>query len=388
MKKLLLFSIATFTFLSVLLLACQKETPPSPEAVLSAAIEKIQSHPAIQYQYRSHWDNRFNESTFADSAQVIYSKLDSSQHGFGFSANTYNYKSAHLYDGFTYKEIRHPDKLIVGYDKEEVAADSAYFSSRMFFLRTPFELSSDQAFENVWDTIIDHTSLFVYQQVRESPSVVDSTKTVRQEKHYFIDSQDPIVRRVKSFTMTDGDTSQVIEHVFTDVQFDALPYEFSDLEQSAFTTYTEVSDKVLESEQYLDQIAEGDRLTRSNYPNIQGKGVELYGESEQKSLIMFSFIGCGGCEYAMSEMKKKDFKIREGLHFYYSSPLDKSSTLQSYLEKKGFPFSAFSKESNMNEDFSVLAFPTFVLINSEGEVSQVVSGYTAEVREMLFGEGG
>jgi thioredoxin-related protein len=56
--------------------------------------------------------------------------------------------------------------------------------------------------------------------------------------------------------------------------------------------------------------------------------------------------------------------------------------------KKGFPFSAFSKESNMNEDFSVLAFPTFVLINSEGEVSQVVSGYTAEVREMLFGEGG
>jgi hypothetical protein len=115
MKKLLLFSIATFTFLSVLLLACQKETPPSPEAVLSAAIEKIQSHPAIQYQYRSHWDNRFNESTFADSAQVIYSKLDSSQHGFGFSANTYNYKSAHLYDGFTYKEIRHPDKLIVGY---------------------------------------------------------------------------------------------------------------------------------------------------------------------------------------------------------------------------------------------------------------------------------
>ena len=84
-------------------------------------------------------------------------------------------------------------------------------------------------------------------------------------------------------------------------------------------------------------------------------------------------------------MKKEGYKIKEGLNFYYSSPLDKSSTLQSYLQKKEFPFGAFSEESQMNEDFSVYSFPTFVLIDSEGVVSKVVSGYGEEVAEIVFG---
>ena len=54
------------------------ETPPSAEGTLAATIQKTNEHPAIQYQYRSHWDNRFNESTFADTVSMIYSKLDSS----------------------------------------------------------------------------------------------------------------------------------------------------------------------------------------------------------------------------------------------------------------------------------------------------------------------
>ncbi len=386
MKKLTLFSIAAVAVLSILFSACKKETPPSPEAVLSAAIKKIQDHPGIQYQYRSHWDNRFNESTFADSAQIIYSKLDSSQHGFGFYVNSFNYESADLYDGFNYKEIRHPDKLIVGHDREEIAGDSAYFSSKMFFLRTPFELTDEKTFDSVWDTVIDDTPLFVYQEIKETPSVLDSTRTIRQDKRYFVDIEKQIVRRIKGITLSNGDTTQIIEHVFYDIQFEPEEVDFTGLEQPAFDTYTEVSEADLESEQYLNQIAAGDQLTKATYIDVQGQEVQLFGKPKTKSLLMFSFIGCGGCEYAMSEMKKEDYKIREGLNLYYSSPEDKSSTLQSYLDKKGFPFGAFSEESDMNEDFSVYAFPTFVLIDSKGAVSQVVAGYTDEVRAMVFGD--
>lgn len=136
----------------------------------------------------------------------------------------------------------------------------------------------------------------------------------------------------------------------------------------------------------MEQVAPGDRLLTPHYVDVNDERVALYGKPGRETLIMFSFIGCGGCEYAMREMSKNGYRIRKGLDFYYSSPLDKRTTLQTYLEKKGFPLGAFSKESQMNEDFPVYAFPTFVLLDSDGVVKQVASGYDEEVAEMIFGE--
>ena len=99
---------------------------------------------------------------------------------------------------------------------------------------------------------------------------------------------------------------------------------------------------------------------------------------------MFSFIGCGGCEYAMREMKNKDFAIRDGLELMYSSPVDKSVALPRYFKKKTFPFVGFGEEGLMNENFNVASFPTFVLINEEGSVERVMRGYDEEVEQILF----
>ncbi len=104
-----------------------------------------------------------------------------------------------------------------------------------------------------------------------------------------------------------------------------------------------------------------------------------------ETVVMFSFIGCGGCEYAMREMKAEKFQFRTGLRFCYSSPTDSGTALKNYLHKKAFPFPAFSKESGMNEDFSAYFFPTFVLIGEDGVVKKVLMGYDAEVAALLFG---
>lgn len=110
----------------------------------------------------------------------------------------------------------------------------------------------------------------------------------------------------------------------------------------------------------------------------------LYGDPGRETVAMFSFIGCGGCEYAMREMKKEQFKARDGMSLYYSSPVNPNTAVKAYLGKKGFPFTAFSKESNMNEDFGVDFFPTFVRIDADGRVAEVVSGYDDNVRALLF----
>ena len=99
---------------------------------------------------------------------------------------------------------------------------------------------------------------------------------------------------------------------------------------------------------------------------------------------MFGFIGCGNCEYAFREMKKKKFAVRSDIDLVYSSPVDAVSKLQTYLKKKEFPFTGFGEGSRMNDNFKVAGFPTFVLIDEQGGVERVIGGYDKEVEAILF----
>lgn len=379
MKRLTLYSAVAL--LATVFLSCAKK--PSSDEVLSAAIHKINEHQAFRYKYISHWDTRANESTFADSAQIIYSKLDSSYHGFGFYVN--NYKWELLFDGINYYEIRHPDEMIVRHDTSEIKTDSSYFAHSMFFFASPFELKSVPLFNYVRDTVINNQHYYIYINITEQSSVEDTTQTVRIERHYYIDSDAALTRRIQNITLIDQDTAQIIEYRFDNIHFDELAYNFANIEYGAALQYREIGIHELDNEQYLQQITKGDRLNKRSYKDFNGQNIPLYGDANTQTLIMFSFIGCGGCEYAMREMKKKNYNIRPGLKLYYSSPYDKAATLLSYLKRKEFPFTAFAKESQMNEDFSVVAFPTFVLIDTEGVVTKVLSGYNEELQQIIFG---
>lgn len=372
-------------FIAIAALYSCKERRPTHESVLGAAIAKIKSSRCVQYEYHSLWDNRFNESTFADSARIIYAKMDpeSSPHGFGFYASGRGTEM--VYDGSSYKQIRHADKMIVRYDMADVGADSNYFSSLMIFLSTPFELTEKMTFTTVFDTVMEGEKYFVYTTQREFPSSQDSNKLITDQKLYFIGVKDQLIRQIKKINMVDKkDTSQIITYHYQGLGFEETPYDFREVENPSSLKYMEISDRDLDSETYLKQIKEGTKLKRRTYSDIQDEEIFLYGNPENQTMIMFSFIGCGGCEYAMKKMKEQAFRFKKGLQLYYSSPLDNKSVLQSYLHKKEFPYNAFSKESNMNEDFDIFSYPTFVLIAPDGTVAQVISGYDEEVEAILF----
>ena len=100
---------------------------------------------------------------------------------------------------------------------------------------------------------------------------------------------------------------------------------------------------------------------------------------------MFSFKDCGGCKLAMKAMKKKEYKIKDNINFYYSNPVDEASILASYLEKEQFSFPVFTKESNMSKDFGIWSYPTFVVLDTKGKVEKVIMGYKKkEVDKVLF----
>lgn len=351
--------------------------------VLHAAKTRINNHKTIQYDYRSTWDTRAGGTVIADSAQVAYAKLEGNDPGFGFFVNRYG--SEFLFDGTDFFEARHGEKTIVRHDPEEITANPDFFSSSMFFLQSPLNLASFEASEAAYDTILGGQNLVVFLEAEERPSGADSTRTVRQEKYYFIDYDSQLLRRTLSLTTLDKqDTLQLIEYQFSNYHFSLQPYDFSRHNNFGALGYREIRAEDLEEERRLHLVSAGDKLEKRFYPDINGKPVPLYGEPGSETIVMFSFIGCGGCEYTMREMKKEQFKLRDGIRLYYSSPVNPNTALKAYLAQKEFPFPAFSQESNMNEDFGAYFFPTFVRIDAEGVVTQVLFGYGEDVRAILF----
>lgn len=355
---------------------------PTAEETLLLATAKIEASAMLGYKYVANWDTRINASTFIDSTTIIYFKASDSHHGYGFYADGGD--TEFIYDGFHYRTIMHADQTVINEDPNEVAQDSAYFADKLFFAYSPLDLLAVKLGKTAQDTLIDGQLHYIFSKAEERPSYVDETKKVRSEYAYFIDAATSLLKQIKNTTIIAGDTAQVIDYHFTDYTFQKTPYELSEVVWKRSKGYQEISSVDYEEERHLAQIAPGDQLEATTYTSIDGEPQVLFGDPSKKSLIMFSFIGCTGCELALQELSKRDYEIRDSIQLFYSSPQNHGEALKSYLAKHEFPFTAFGSASGVQQDFLVYTFPTFVLVNAAGGVEQVITGYDESVEALLY----
>jgi hypothetical protein len=375
-----------FVLTTLLLAGCenakQADTSTDAKAALEATRDKLHNLATHSYRYVSFWDNRFASSTYSDSARVRYSYLPDSQFGFGFHTIDESFET--LYDGQDKLAIDHEKRKVVRLTAGEIGQDSAYFDNLMAFHNAPKALPALSAFRYVADTMIAGDRLFVYAITSFNPTDYDSSKLVNTTREYFIHPERQEVTRIRKSTHIDYDTVQIIDYSFSAYTFSDEPHVFGPNDRQRSLGYRELSEAADDEERLSGLVKSGDQLNRSDYPDINGTTQDLYGKPGQETIVMFSFIGCGGCEYAMREMKKKEFALRDGVRLVYSSPVDQPEALEKYFNKKEFPFEGFGKDSRMNDNFKVAAFPTFVQINAEGRVEQVIGGYDQEVEDIIF----
>lgn len=368
----------------LLLLGCETTgadgSTTDAASVLEATRSKLLTIPTHKYHFKSFWDNRFASSTYADSMDIVYSYLPDSELGFGFHAE--GTESAILYDGKDKLEINHIKRLVVRTTAIEIGKDSTYFAHLMCFHGDPKTLPKLADFDRITDTVIAGKSLYAYSTTgRPSDKPGTSTVTTRV---YYLDPDQKLVDRSSLISHIGRDTSQIIDYFFSDYAFSDRPYAFGAEDRGKSLAYREISDAAEEQESRSGLIRPGAQLHRADYIGIDGKEQLIYGKAGKKTVVMFGFIGCGNCEQAFREMKKKKFAVRSDVDLVYSSPIDAGDKIQPYLGKKEFPFIGFGKESRMNDNFKAAEFPTFVLINEQGGVEKVLGGYDREVDNMLF----
>ena len=376
LKPILTFVVFVFLFTN-----CQQQEISKPNVANS--LNKIATNQTIQFKYTSHWDNRFNETIFQDSAKIIYSHVNGNTHNFGFFTDYGN--MATIFDGFKLENIQHEDKMIILSDSIEIQNTSDYFDYYPIFVSSPLELLRSNTFDTLIDTIINNKKYIIGKNTSQTTSKTDSTQIVIYENFYYFNQTTELLEQRKAVTVRSSDTLQIMNHYFSDYQFDTIPFDFNTIDRTDWQAYNVISEDDYDNERHLKQKSVGDKLIKKTYQDINNRPIHLYGTGKQ-TVIMFSFIGCHGCEAALKKFKAREYKFKSNINFYYSSPQDKQKPILNYSKKKDFSFPTFSKESEMNKELKTYFYPTFVVISNDGTVQDIISGYNKDVLKLLFDE--
>lgn len=368
----------------LLLTACtggsDRSISSTSEQVLTSAKAKIAANATYRYQYTYHWDNGY-----ADSLNIHYTRQADTKSGFAFLAKGTDQDI--FFDGTDLLQLNHHRRAAIRTTATEIASRDNYFRSKLYFQATPFELPDAETVDRAEQVMLNDQQLWAYDVATQKVNEISGrTDTTVETRTYFISPEENVLVHFRKVMKQGGTVIRTVDVSFRDHAFDVAPYSFTTADRPITSRYVELSPQEVARKKQSRLITVGERLTRADYSGINGKERLLYGVPGKKSVIMFGFIGCGLCTSALQKMAAKDYYTQPNLTMYYSSPVDKEAKLKQYFKRKGLPYPGFSKESHMNDNFGVAAFPTFIFIDEEGVVEAVYGGYDEVVERRIVGE--
>ncbi|UZR98481.1 peroxiredoxin family protein [Chondrinema litorale] len=112
--------------------------------------------------------------------------------------------------------------------------------------------------------------------------------------------------------------------------------------------------------------------------DLEGNKVRLEDFKGEKVWLDFSVISCGGCKLTLDYINKDDFELTEKVKFLYINIEDGEERMKSYMEKFSIPFPVIASASEIGKEYGVNSFPSFFLIDEQGKIEEIHSGYSKE----------
>lgn len=366
------------SLLAFFIVGCAKEADNYKSLTDSRALlHKAQS---LSYNYSSEWDNRFNKTIFRDSAQMIISRLENELMMYGVHAMSRG--DEYIFKGDTYLEILHSEKKILNHDLWAINQPPKDVMNGTFLMHIPLDILDVDSLRYVRDTILDNIKLAQYRHTTSRPSVSDSAVLMTYHTDHFIDIDSIQCNRVVATSIKAIDTLQVITTKFEDLILSDAIYSFDMLDRIKNLEYKITTQREIDAARTFQRINVGDQIAHQSFLNVNGLDAAIT-KSNKTSIVMFSFIGCGGCEVALKKMERKGLDFRQNINFYYSNPVDKSEVLKEHLNNKNYYFPAFGKESKMNDQFSISSYPTFVVLDDQGVVKRIERDYDEIIEDYM-----
>lgn len=348
-------------FLSIFMvvISCQ----PDPEKLLERARDHLEQHAFVSYAHMALWPNMINEiDTIAGVTKFRKNK------------NTYfEYDYIGLRDiaDMTYinndfKVITHEDSIVTVYSEEDIEKNKRLIEQSMFITFSPISFMKQTGWKFKPDAPGNSKR---YNYFLVETDTVSEGKNIYVENHIFINPKTLLLEQYERRAFVNGEKSQFITYYFTDYELrkDVIDFVY-ELPEGYITQIAGKKEKIR-------PLAEGTNAPGFENTDMSGKPVNLSSFTGQKVLLNFSIINCGWCKTALDHFNREDFKLSEDIHVLYINPVDSKAQVEKYIEKFHVPFPVIAEAKAVGESYRVNGYPTFYLIDKDGKIEKVQSGY-------------
>ena len=101
----------------------------------------------------------------------------------------------------------------------------------------------------------------------------------------------------------------------------------------------------------------------------------------RRAVYFFAYADCALCDEALAELAEADFRFRRRAELVYVDLYDDAPTLRAHLAETYAPdaFRVLVADEATFEALPLARFPTVVVVNGRGEITEVREGYEAGV---------
>lgn len=355
----------SFLVLSILGFSCKSSK--SPDEVFSVAKEKILETNQLSFNQLMLWEDPNLGEIDTFSMEIVLRKNTKAAFGFDFLGKSED-SNFNFIEGVL-SSVSHEDSTITFFQEEEVGS---MIQNTMYLSNSPLKMFRNGPWRYLGDTAIGGKSYHDFLWVEIDSVIMD--KNVYLENHLFINPSNENVDFFSRRLFHDGKKSQFIEVQFRDYQFGEVGENLAYQVPEGYLSKEWGQEKTAATQ----LLQKGDLAPDFELIDEKGNIVKLSELKGKKVLLDFSMINCGWCKIAIDQFNKPDFQFADNIVPFYINPVDSKEKMDKYQSKVSIPFPVLIDAKEVGKDYGVNGYPTFVLINENGKVDEVVVGFSDE----------
>lgn len=282
-----------------------------------------------------------------------------------------------VYINNVYRDVDHQNKLVKFYPVEDSLEERNGIQNALPLQYSPILLlrQTDWVFKG--DTLTHDKPVKNFMRI-ENDGVNDNGDTILTEQHIFINASTKLIERFERRNHLNGNLRQVLVYEFKDFvrrnENEGLSYDYPSEYQSA----------ALGVSPYEKLLPVGQKAPEFTTTDEQNNLIRLSDFRGKKVLLNFSIINCGYCLQSLEHFNREDYQISDDVFPIYINPFDSKDDITAFDNELKVPFPiAYSNPAEIAGYYGVLSYPLFYLIDEEGIIEKVITGYDPDFQESL-----
>lgn len=279
-----------------------------------------------------------------------------------------------VYESGEFKMVNHPKREVTIFSSNQLRERDENILNNRYIQYSPLTLLNLENWDYDGDTSI-HTKIFsVYKRV--DLDTIINENNVLTEFLIFLPEASNFPERFERRNYYKGELSQTVVYEYEQVpkgDFDQeAPYSIPSNFISVFYGTPDPDLRVLHK---------GDKAPEFEGFDLNNQWLETADFEGEQLLLMFSAINCGYCKLAMEYLTEENTRLSDKVRLINFYPVDNKDPVIRYMNKFNPSFPVVANAEAIEKAYGVNGYPTFFLINAQGEIEEVHQGFDPKFLE-------